>query len=121
MSNYTAKAGETITDVILNTTGSLIYWPQFLDANNLDTWTPYINAGDILIIPDVLADQNTTRDLAIYPASNGLFNPADINAQIAAITSLFIGGASSLSWILAKKTWNDTAQWIDSQAWNDGP
>jgi phage tail protein X len=82
MTNYTVKDGETITDVCLNATGSILYWPDILEANNFTDWTPVLISGQKIIIPDVQLQTNVLQEISLYPACN---RPEIINldAQIA--------------------------------------
>eukprot|EP01037_Dinobryon_pediforme_P011474 gene11474-11570_t len=85
MTPYVVQYGETIGDVIFNATGNIGNWSLILEANGFDTWTPVLNAGDVIIIPDtVVNDLNTLRQLADYPANNasvGLTARTSINGN----------------------------------------
>ncbi len=68
---YTVKLGETITDVLLNTTGTINNISAILEANELTTWTPELTPGQILIIPDGLEIQdNVLQQMKTYPSTN---------------------------------------------------
>lgn len=68
---YTVKEGETISDVVLNATGSIDNWFAILDANDMTSWVPTITTGDLILIPDsVILQPNVQRNLQIYPANN---------------------------------------------------
>lgn len=111
--NYIVKVGETIGDIVLNSTGSLNNWDVILTANGFTTWTPELIAGQSILIPDNVAiDQNTKRQLVDYPASNISVN--DVYDQIDSIISQL-----SDNWILETGLWNDDALWIDSKTWVD--
>ena len=85
MNNYIVKEGESIVDVCLNATGTIKNWEAILNANNFDTWTPVLIAGQILIIPDNVEIQtNILRAMILYPACNN----AGINNLIAQIQEL---------------------------------
>jgi len=82
MTEYIVKNGETITDVILNSTGNLDNWEAILEANDFDTWTPSLMAGDVIIIPDtVIIQPNNLSALSSYPANNGSPVP-DLDAKV---------------------------------------
>jgi uncharacterized protein (TIGR02145 family) len=84
--NYVVKNGEQISDVILNSSGSLDNWSLILEANNFDTWTPDLLPGQIIIIPDnIILQPNVKAELDQYPANNNSA-AADILDQIYAIT-----------------------------------
>lgn len=92
--NYTVRYGETISDVILNSTGNIANWDAILTANDFSDWTPQLSAGDVLLIPDGLpVDNDTLAQLAIYPANN---RSLDIPAVYGKITVIFttLAGAS---------------------------
>ena len=111
--NYIIKPGETIGDVVLNSTGSFNNWDTILSSNGFTTWTPILTAGQSVLIPDTVAiDQNTKRQLASYPASNVSVN--DVYGQIDAIV-----GQLADNWILQTGFWNDSALWLDDHFWID--
>ena len=77
MSNYIVNISETITDVLLNSTGTIgnvsniNNWQLILDANNFDSWTPILTAGQIIIVPDSVQIQtNVLKDLQNNKACN---------------------------------------------------
>lgn len=89
MSTYTIKEGETITDVSLNATGTIGNWSLILEANGFTDWTPALVAGQSIIIPDGVEIQNNTlRELKIYPAAN---NPgiSNLDEQISELIGKF--------------------------------
>lgn len=114
MSTYTVKPGETITDVVANSTGNIGNWDAILTANNFADWTPQLVAGQVIQIPDALVtvDQNVQRQLATYPICNS--SVTDVFAQIANIVSLLTD-----NWILMTGFWNDNALWFDTKNWID--
>lgn len=113
MSTYTVKAGESIWDVTMNATGTLANLDIILAANAFADWTPVLQPGQIIIIPDtVTIDANALRQLELYPVCNNSTN--DIFAKI-----LGIFGVIANNWILATGFWNDKAVWIDSKTWID--
>lgn len=111
--SYPVKAGETIGDVVLNATGSFSNWDKILAANGFSSWTPPLQAGQPVLIPDsVVIDQNTKRQLSSYPACNISVN--DVYDQIDIIVEQLAD-----NWILATGFWNDNALWIDTKFWID--
>lgn len=111
--NYIVKVGETIGDVVMNATGSFNNLNTILAANGFASWTPALQAGQSVLIPDtVTIDQNTKRQLASYPACNISVN--DVFAQIDTIITQLAD-----NWILATGFWNDDALWIDTKTWVD--
>jgi phage tail protein X len=111
--NYIVKAGETIGDIVLNATGSFNNWDVILTANGFVDWTPALVAGQSVLIPDTVAnDQNTQRQLARYPAANLSVN--DVYDQIDTIISQLTD-----TWILTTRIWNDSALWKDQKSWID--
>ena len=87
MSNYVAKQGETISDIVLNGTGSLASWDAILTANDLDDWTPEVLGGEAFIIPaDAIFDLDALVDLVARPACN--LSVASLRDQIDAIFTI---------------------------------
>jgi hypothetical protein len=110
---YIVKEGETITDVVLNSTGSIDNWQTILDLNGFTEWTPTLKAGDPVIIGYVNFQRNVWEDLQINPACN---RPEIINLQ-EKINQVI--GLLTSNWILANGIWNDSGIWIDSAKWID--
>ncbi len=67
--SYIIKYGDGILDAVLNSTGDISAWGDFLDANNLGDWTPSLYSGEILQSPPVISAP-TVAALQPYPASN---------------------------------------------------
>lgn len=110
---YGVKQGETITDVVLNSTGSIVNWDDILSANDFDSWTPDLMHGQQVIIPDsVVIDANNLRGLKTKPLCNSLTE--DILDQIDQLIGLLVN-----NWILKDGTWNDKGFWIDTDKWID--
>ena len=110
---YKVKVGETITDVVINSTGSLANWDMILELNGFTDWTPELQPGQTVIIPDNLRiDANTKRQLTMYPACNASVN--DVYNKIDAIFSKIFD-----NWILQTGFWRDPAIWIDNKIWID--
>ena len=86
---YTVKQGEDITDVILNSTGTLDNWQDFIDLNNFDSWTPDLQVGQVIQIPDdAIIQPNLLQILQIYPACNNTL-AADLSTQISTLIAIF--------------------------------
>lgn len=83
---YIVKAGETISDVVMNATGNIINWASVLSANTaLTSWTSDLTIGQVIIIPDTIQKQpNILFYLNQYP----LCNNAEINDLSTQITEL---------------------------------
>ena len=75
MSTYIVQAGETIGDVVLNSTGNYNNWDAILTANGFTDWTPDLVPGQVIQIPDsiVNVDANNLAQLQTYPAANNIF------------------------------------------------
>lgn len=113
MSNYLVKEGETITDVVLNSTGSLLNWDTILTENGTTDWNPDLIPGQTIVIPETVSvDNNTQRELATYPAANNLTE--DILTKIEQVFSIIYN-----NWILSTGFWNDQALWFDTKTWID--
>ena len=92
MTNYIVKNGETITDCVLNSTGSLDNWEAILEANSFSSWTPSLSVGQSIIIPDsVIIQPNVKAILDIYPACNNSFASSDLSNQISVLIANFGG------------------------------
>ena len=68
---YTVKNGETITDVCFNAAGSILAWEAILSANNFTDWTPDLQVGQMLQIPQVV-DSFALSVLQQSPVNNTL-------------------------------------------------
>lgn len=113
-SYYEVLFGNTIGDVVLNSTGKIDNWQAILDANNLD-WNPQLTAGQLIAIPSTVdMDLNAFRALQEFPVNNNGEN--DIYNQINTIFDILSGADR---WILATSYWNDYGIWIDTSFWMD--
>lgn len=120
MSTYIVKPGESILDVVENSTGARIgpngidNWDVITLANGFDSWTPDLVAGQEVTIPDdqVDIDPNILRQLQTYPVCNNM--DENVLDEIATIVAIL-----SDNWILTTGFWNDNALWIDSKTWID--
>lgn len=116
MSTYTVKPGETITDVVINSTGNIDNWDAILTANEFEDWTPELAAGQVIQIPDdlVVVDQNTLRAVQSYPICNA--SVSDVYDQIDEVLEVL-----SDNWILSTGIWNGKALWLKDGIWKAGP
>lgn len=110
---YIVQAGECISDVVINATGTLANLDAILTANNFDTWTPILTEGQEIIIPDGLTnDPNAQRQFVTYPVCNS--SVSNVYDQISDIFETM-----NDFWILTTTFWNDIALWKDDQTWTD--
>ena len=86
---YTVRSGETLSDVILNSTGSILNWEDILNANGFTDWSPELYVGQQIIIPDdIIGQSNVKNVLDTYPANNNSI-ASDFDDQVTAfITSM---------------------------------
>lgn len=110
---YIVNQGESISDVCLNSTGSITNLDAILTANGFDDWSPILTAGQSIIIPDnVTYDYNTLNQLSTYKAVNNMTD--NIINKINTIINTIIN-----NWILLTGNWNDNGFWLDSAYWID--
>ena len=82
---YTVRSGETLSDVILNSTGSILNWEDILNANGFTDWSPELYVGQQIIIPDDIVGQSNVKNvLDTYPANNN-YAAADFMIQVLAL------------------------------------
>lgn len=114
-SQYKVQVGNTIRDVCINGSGSMLNWDNICLANEFDTWTPDLTPGLLVIIPDTASiDANTFADKQGYPASNT--NKANALAILAQVFDILTD-----RWILKNGSWDDNGIWIDTDIWIDNP
>src|ERR1700739_2814859 len=110
-STYIVKVGESITDVILNSTGSLVNWDAILTANGFTDWIPTLTAGDSIVIPDnVNIDNNSLQDAQQYPKCNA------VRQEIYDLIKDVFNVINNV-WILRSGSWDDTGIWVDGAVW----
>lgn len=122
MSTYIVKEEESILDVVENSTGARIgpngvdNWEIIVTANNFDTWTPDLVAGQVITIPDdqVDLDPNILRQLQTYPVCNNL--DEDVLDQLTTIMGILTN-----NWILSAGRWNVKALWLPNGLWKTQP
>lgn len=73
MATYKVKSGDTLMDVCYNTTGSLCAINDIMNANGFDTYTPQLEAGRIIEVPDVVYNSE-----AVSVADARPFNSASL-------------------------------------------
>lgn len=73
MATYKVKSGDTLMDVCYNTTGSLRAINDIMNANGFDTYTPRLEAGQIIGVPDVVYNSE-----AVAVANERPFNSVSI-------------------------------------------
>lgn len=73
MATYKVKSGDTLMDVCYNTTGSLRAINDIMNANGFDTYTPQLEAGRIIEVPDVVYNSE-----AVSVADARPFNSASL-------------------------------------------
>lgn len=89
MSSYKVKVGETITDVLLNSTGTINNWRAVVDANDFDSLTPDLVAGQVVIIPSTAEIQtNVLNSIQSAPSCNNLMIK-DWGTQLTSLVALF--------------------------------
>ena len=79
---YIVKQGETITDVVFNSTGSLDNWQTILDLNGFSDWTPVLYTGQKVLIDYVALNTNNLVVFNKYPLNNDS-GINDLDLQIA--------------------------------------
>lgn len=98
---YNVSQGETISDVVLNATGSIDNWNLIVVANNFGTFTPELSANQQIDIPDsVVIQTNVLGVLAKYPAVNnsGISN---LDEQINELINIFTDNMANVQYINA--------------------
>lgn len=85
---YIVKEGETITDVVLNSTGSLDNWETILNANNFTEWNPTLEVGQEIIIDYLSLQKNNIYEFNKYPVCNDS-GIQDLDNQISILISKF--------------------------------
>jgi hypothetical protein len=80
---YTVKQGETIGDIVLNATGSILNWSKMLDVNDFTEWVPTLTKAQKLNIDYDSFQENVKFVLNNFPACNNT-DILDLDAQISA-------------------------------------
>lgn len=84
MSSYTVKGGQNIYDCLLCIAGDIQQLDDFLEINNINTYTPQLIAGNQLDTTGIKKSNNYALLRAEkYPFSNGSYTyDAEILSQI---------------------------------------
>lgn len=83
--SYIVKYGESVIDVVFNSTGDISAWSDFLNLNNFDNWTPELFSGELVSTPTVVLPDVQTA-LQQYPSCNISVN--DVYSQIDSLFAL---------------------------------
>ena len=68
---YSVRPGESVSDVVLNSTANILNWGSIVSANFYPTWTPSLSAGDKVIVPGTVNINNQNLSvLNLYPDNN---------------------------------------------------
>lgn len=114
---YEILQGQSISDVIVNSTGDITNWNNILNNIGATSWTPDLIPGTKIAIPsDVIMNLNNFRALSTYPANN--YSVPDIDEQILIIFETMNNPIIPV-WILQSNFWNDVGTWIDTSEWQD--
>jgi hypothetical protein len=92
--NYTVTYGQSITDAVINSTGTISAWSQTLDDNNFNDWTPSLSSGQVLYISNIVNTQNI-QQLTLYPSVNQLSNNVyneiiELFAELATVSPIIV-------------------------------
>ncbi len=86
---YEIKHGETIRDVVVNSTGSIDNWDLILTDNDIKEWNPNLeNVNKLKISSDSDINKRNTYQLKDYPINNNNDSP-NINIEISELISIF--------------------------------
>lgn len=115
---YTVRVGETIRDVVINSTGvlanataTLSNWDKICNANGFTDWTPILMPGQKIIIPsDVITDSNTLNQVNSYPVNN-----SSIPNYLSVLQTVW--DLLTDRWILRTGFWDNTGIWINTDHW----
>lgn len=110
---YSMKEGETITDMLLNTTGDLVNWDIITNTNEFGTWTPELQTNQKVLNANEITQNNNISLFKRYPLCNNL-NIGDLNDKIDDLINNFAN-----VWILRTGYWDDSGLWVDTANWID--
>lgn len=88
---YIVSQGETIIDVVLNSTGSLDNWETILNANGFIEWNPSLEVGQEIIIEYLDQNINALRQFQLYKICNNT-SINNLDKQISDLISNFAQG-----------------------------
>lgn len=82
MATYKVKSGDTLMDVCYNTTGSLRAINDIMNANGFDTYTPQLEAGRIIEVPDVVYNSEAVSVADARPFNSASLPFDNLNNQM---------------------------------------
>lgn len=82
MATYKVKSGDTLMDVCYNTTGSLRAINDIMNANGFDTYTPQLEAGRIIEVPDVVYNSEAVSVADARPFNSASLPFDNLNTQM---------------------------------------
>lgn len=82
MATYKVKSGDTLMDVCYNTTGSLRAINDIMNANGFDTYTPQLEAGRIIEVPDVVYNSEAVSVADARPFNSASLPFYNLNQQM---------------------------------------
>lgn len=82
MATYKVKSGDTLMDVCYNTTGSLRAINDIMNANGFDTYTPQLEAGRIIEVPDVVYNSEAVSVADARPFNSASLPFDNLNQQM---------------------------------------
>ena len=82
MATYKVKSGDTLMDVCYNTTGSLRAINDIMNANGFDTYTPQLEAGRIIEVPDVVYNSEAVSVADARPFNSASLPFDNLNKQM---------------------------------------
>lgn len=82
MATYKVKSGDTLMDVCYNTTGSLRAINDIMNANGFDTYTPQLEAGRIIEVPDVVYNSEAVSVADARPFNSASLPFDNLNMQM---------------------------------------
>lgn len=82
MATYKVKSDDTLMDVCYNTTGSLRAINDIMNANGFDTYTPQLEAGRIIEVPDVVYNSEAVSVADARPFNSASLPFDNLNQQM---------------------------------------
>ncbi|MEG0899034.1 MAG: hypothetical protein RSF40_04905 [Oscillospiraceae bacterium] len=82
MAEYVVRDGETIYDVGYNANGSLYSLDDNLSMNDIDTYTPSLNAGAVITVSDVVRNNDAVISANNHPFNSSHGDDEEINAEV---------------------------------------
>lgn len=84
---YKVRDGETITDVILNSTGDFANWNDILNLNEFEEWVPELTSGQKIKTNGIIKQNNNVKLFKSYPICNS--KVSDLEDQITDLINKF--------------------------------